>query len=890
MDNIKVSIIVPAYNVGLYLRDCLDSLLMQTLQEIEILVINNNSEDDTAEIIEEYAAKYPAKIIPLSQKIQGLSATRNEGLRHVKGKYIGFVDSDDEVVPTMYEKLYNAAEENAADLVCCGYISLVERAKQDKKDGGTFQLKFGKEEPPITNIFERRQALIDTNVFVWNKLYKTQIVREISLEFDEELFYCEDGMFNLHFSLFANKIYQVQESLYIYRVRRLGSATGTFNEVVLSIPIFGRKAAELYKKLGYFNLFQTQIIWIYIGYYRRKLFDAFKVQNAAELRLALKMVDDSFAAMQTAFGNRWKEPLRRYGTRNRPRKYKMNFYLTSKKLLKMRICIPKFVVFLSYYLLSPKNFVRFMRQKLGNIKRYRNRLRYKKNILETYLNKRVSAPLQENSILFSPSSGGQMSGNMFYLIKDVAKMNKYAIYVVSQQPAYDAEIFQKYGIKVTMVRLHSAEYAAALATFKYLATDTKFLDYFIKRDGQIVLNTWHGTPIKYLGAHSVKALRDLARNESHFMLADYLLFPNKYTKQKIMAGYFLDNLYSKNVLLTGYPRNSVFLGNETIAFAIRQQYNLQNKKVYVYMPTWRGATWDEESPQFIAKMQEYTKRLSEELNEDIVIYLKMHSHDSKQRVGMYKNVLPFPNNIEVYEFLNVADCLITDYSSVFFDFAATGKEIILFVFDAKEYQAHRGMYMNVEDVPFTKIYEIDDLIQHMNGSGNFKITAEYRQFQEQYCKYDSALSAKYVNQTWLEQQPLQNGDLIEFSANESKKFNVVFVPNIATKEEFDSITEKLENTPQVLLVIAETRFSVYSNMLIQSFLESGKPCVVANMDSPLGVWESFALKMYYKFGLFKKNAAKIFAREKERILPNIAVASWENFSEETLFARMAELL
>ena len=117
---VKVSVIVPVYNVEIYLADCLDSVLQQTLKDIEIICINDGSTDKSPEILAEYAKKDP-RITIISQENKGLSSARNRGLEVATGEYVAFLDSDDWVDPDYYEKLYNTAVKYDAQIACSGY-------------------------------------------------------------------------------------------------------------------------------------------------------------------------------------------------------------------------------------------------------------------------------------------------------------------------------------------------------------------------------------------------------------------------------------------------------------------------------------------------------------------------------------------------------------------------------------------------------------------------------------------------------------------------------------------------------------------------------------------------------------------------------------------------
>ena len=124
MSDIKVSIIVPVYNVEAYLERCLDSLVNQTLQDIEIIVVNDGTKDNSQAIIDEYVKNYPGKVYGYIKENGGLSDARNYGIPYAKGEYVAFVDSDDYVDVTMYEKLYNKAVEQGSEMVVCGYFKV----------------------------------------------------------------------------------------------------------------------------------------------------------------------------------------------------------------------------------------------------------------------------------------------------------------------------------------------------------------------------------------------------------------------------------------------------------------------------------------------------------------------------------------------------------------------------------------------------------------------------------------------------------------------------------------------------------------------------------------------------------------------------------------------
>lgn len=203
---IKVSIIVPVYNVEKYLEKCLDSLINQTLKDIEIICVNDGSTDTSQEILEKYSKK-DNRITIINQDNAGVSVARNSGIDIAKGEYIGFVDSDDWVDLNFYEKLYNSAIENDADIAVS---SIIRWRKYNKK----YRVKY--ENKVYTTLQEKISACFIPKIcYVWNKLYKSHIVQN---EHFTPNVYFEDIIWLPNIIKQANKIVTVDGTNYYYRV------------------------------------------------------------------------------------------------------------------------------------------------------------------------------------------------------------------------------------------------------------------------------------------------------------------------------------------------------------------------------------------------------------------------------------------------------------------------------------------------------------------------------------------------------------------------------------------------------------------------------------------------------------------------------------------------
>lgn len=183
---IKVSIIVPIYNVEKLLKRCLDSLVNQTLKDIEIICINDGSTDNSLEILKSFANK-DKRIVIIDKQNEGLCIARNTGMKIAQGEYIGFVDSDDWVDLDFYEKLYNSAVNNNADIA----VSEIYEVHWNRE---FYKQKFEKEKC-IENIEEKFYTLnIPEYSYIWNKIYKRTEIEKYNIQFIPNLYY-EDRVF-----------------------------------------------------------------------------------------------------------------------------------------------------------------------------------------------------------------------------------------------------------------------------------------------------------------------------------------------------------------------------------------------------------------------------------------------------------------------------------------------------------------------------------------------------------------------------------------------------------------------------------------------------------------------------------------------------------------------
>lgn len=286
----KVSVIVPAYNVENYIDRCLKSLVNQTLKDIEIIVINDESTDNTLNIIKEYQKKYD-NVVVFNNKNHGIGYTRNFGIQKATGKYIAFIDSDDFIDETMFEKLYKYSETNKLDMCVCDFYKYFE---QTKKQSLEIIPDFN-----ITNLESSPNILLDINYSPWNKLYKKELVKD--LYFEQDLKY-EDVPFVIEAISKSKRIGKYNECLNYYVIRG-NSETTSMDKRVFDILKVLNIINNTLTSLDYYDEIKDYVEYVNI----RTLFRyTLQQRNQKDKSLKRKFINDAFNYLNNNFPN-WKQ-------------------------------------------------------------------------------------------------------------------------------------------------------------------------------------------------------------------------------------------------------------------------------------------------------------------------------------------------------------------------------------------------------------------------------------------------------------------------------------------------------------------------------------------------------------------------------------------------------
>ncbi len=245
----RISVIVPFYNVEGYIEKCLETLVNQTFQDIEIILVNDGSKDRSEEIAKKFANRYENKIVYLEKENGGLSSARNFGLAHARGEYVAFVDSDDYIEKNMYEKMYNLIIKERSDMVECDFYW--EYPNKKKIDTGKLYNN-------------KNQMLENVRVVAWNKLIKKEIIDKHGIEFPNGYQY-EDVEFTYKLIPYIQKVSFLKEPM-VHYIQRTKSISNSQNEKTMQIFDVLEHVINYYKENGLYKNYEKELEYIYVRY------------------------------------------------------------------------------------------------------------------------------------------------------------------------------------------------------------------------------------------------------------------------------------------------------------------------------------------------------------------------------------------------------------------------------------------------------------------------------------------------------------------------------------------------------------------------------------------------------------------------------------------------
>ncbi|MFA1546817.1 bifunctional glycosyltransferase/CDP-glycerol:glycerophosphate glycerophosphotransferase [Actinomadura chokoriensis] len=301
------------------------------------------------------------------------------------------------------------------------------------------------------------------------------------------------------------------------------------------------------------------------------------------------------------------------------------------------------------------------------------------------------------------------------------------------------------------VRLWGAEWYEAMARSRYVITNAHLPEWFVRRPGQIVVQTWHGTPLKHIGFDiadvqfaNARYLEKVAKETPSW---SYLVSPNAFSTPILRRAF----RYEGELIETGYPRNDVLASPDRrmLAERVRERLGLPpGKRTVLYAPTWRDDSYYGPG-KYRLDMRLDLERAAAELGDDHVLLVRRHPNvvDTVPEVvgGFVRDVSAYP---DIAELFLVSDVLITDYSSLMFDYANTGRPMLFFTYDLEHYRDElRGFYFDFEnEAPGPLLGSSDEVIEALRSIDEVEraYAAPYERFTRRFCELDDGKAASRV--------------------------------------------------------------------------------------------------------------------------------------------------
>lgn len=360
---------------------------------------------------------------------------------------------------------------------------------------------------------------------------------------------------------------------------------------------------------------------------------------------------------------------------------------------------------------------------------------------ECYKNLKIA----DNMILYESFHGKSMSCNPYaiflYLLKQDGFKDYTHVWVVNN--INNVKYKFKKMKNVVIVKRNSDLYLKYLASAKYLINNSTFPEYFIRKISQLYLNTWHGIPWKMLGKDIKGSFMEYKNVQRNFLHATHLIAPSQHTMNTMIKQHEIEFINSSKKYLSGYPRVDIGLSQtKNEKEELKKDLGIStDKKIILYAPTFRGSFYNSEDISN-EKINELYNKIKDNFDEYCLLYRGHYS--VKDQNTLNENIIIPPVYIDTNELLGIIDVLITDYSSVLFDFMSLNRPIIFFLYDYENYKNNRGLYFDISEISQEYCVTTDDVINALKNINYSKISYLYDQIKDYYFVKEKGQATKLV--------------------------------------------------------------------------------------------------------------------------------------------------
>ena len=672
-NNPAISVVVPMYNVERYIKICVDSILNQTFQDFEIIIVDDASPDNSYNICHELYGNNEKVRIVRHEKNQGLGPARNTGINNSRGKYIYFVDSDDAILPNALETLYKATQgERDVDVVrTLAYYNLFQ---DDDKSIDLKKLQLLKENKPegflSSNILHRLENFCVKDriqYMVWLGLYKREFLLKNNITFPNCLY--EDQPFSFKVICLAKNYLLLNSAVNIFRQRKSSiqhsSTINKFPKIMESILVTVdsvKKITDNFPELKDKRFLKEQcIIPMLIPIFEAQILPLY--ENGAITEELDSQINETLTPI--------------FGENTFLAKYFLNGFSSMWKRATF----------------SSKNNQLLIRER---------------NTLSSEIVKTLRrCDIVKNKIVFVNFQGKGYGCNPKYIAEEILK----------QGLPYDLvwlvnDLNEAMPAKIRKIKFNSVDAVFELSTARVIITNVKNTLPFIKKKEQFFIMTWHSNYwIKYIEKDCEEQLSPhyVAESKANSAMTNLMISSSHLQTEEIKRAYW----YNGKIMECGLPRNDIFFNkNEKLVEDIRRRLNIPPKyKILLYAPTFRDSRPINLSV-YKFDYQKLLDKMKKKFGHEWILLLRFHPNVAGLDIAkhLYKpssNVIDVTRYSDPQELILISDVLISDYSSVVYDFMISHKPVFILAKDIETYPKERRIKPFYFELPY-KINETED--------------------------------------------------------------------------------------------------------------------------------------------------------------------------------------
>ncbi|NBE50245.1 bifunctional glycosyltransferase/CDP-glycerol:glycerophosphate glycerophosphotransferase [Streptomyces boluensis] len=701
----RFSVIVPVFKVQAYLHECLASVLEQPFTDLELIAINDCSPDTSGAIIDEFAARDPrVRAVHLTANA-GLGPARNTGLEHATGEYVIFLDSDDSLTPGALQAISDRIKDtDGPDVLVYDYVRSYWTGRTTHDTATAHLAQAG----PAVFTLDDRPGLLRFLHVVWNKAYRREFLERAGFSFAPG--YYEDVSWTYPVLVTAESIAVLDRICVRYRQRRQGAITCS--------P--GRRHFEIFDQydrvFAHLDAHPSLARWRPVVF--RRMIDHFCTVFTARDRLPRRS-RAAFLRQARAYCRRYRAP----GTPPPAR-------------TRVRHALVRLGAHRSFRALQS---ARALHQRVHRAAVTAHRA-VRATALQLHYRVQRLLPLRRNDAVFSAYWGRGYGCNPAAI---EAKVRELAPHV---RTSWIAEPAHQHTVPAATRRLTpgTAAYWTALARSKYLVNNVNFDRRLVKRPGQVFLQTQHGTPLKLMGLDLLDRPAAVGDTDVGRMLAncdkwDYVLSANPHStvvwERVYPAAY--------TTLEYGYPRNDIYrhaTGEDTAR--MREALGIPRDSVAIlYAPTHRDYRRSQRQAIDL-------ERLLRSLGPGFTVLTRAHHFADAPLAGLDSSrLIDVSDHPSVESLCLASDVLVTDYSSLMFDYADLDRPIVVYADDWAAYEAARGTYFDVRSFPPGAVATSEDELLDLFTTGEWRGPRSDRRraaFRTRFCPYDDGRAAERV--------------------------------------------------------------------------------------------------------------------------------------------------